>query len=61
MQARMTSTSNDTVNLPLEIDFHGAAIVREDGVEIPITADMVEKALRDAQGSVGHADDHFST
>jgi hypothetical protein len=36
-----------------EINFYGAAIVNEDGIEIPITAEMVERALMHPYGSVG--------
>ena len=40
-----------------EINFYGAAIVDDDGVEIPITEEMVEQALSHPQGSVGFAAD----
>lgn len=36
-----------------EINFYGAAIVNEDGIEVPITEEMVEQALMRACGSVG--------
>lgn len=44
-----------------EINFYGAALVNEDGIEIPITAEMVEKALLQAYGSVGTAGDHHTS
>ncbi|MCV6603721.1 MAG: hypothetical protein OIF34_00335 [Porticoccaceae bacterium] len=32
---------------PSEADFHGAAIVGEDGQEVPITEEMVKSACED--------------
>ncbi|WP_439133694.1 PA1571 family protein [Pseudomaricurvus sp.] len=40
-----------------EINFYGAALVDDEGVEIPITEEMVEQALSHPQGSVGSAGD----
>ncbi|NHO64789.1 hypothetical protein G8770_04455 [Aestuariicella hydrocarbonica] len=39
-----------------DIDFHGAAIVNEDGVEIPITAAMVDDVLMQLRELVDSAD-----
>lgn len=44
---------NPTRTPAREINFYGAAIVNEHGIEIPITAEMVEQALQQAHGSVG--------
>lgn len=40
-----------------EVNFYGAAIVDDDGAEIPITEEMIEQALSHPQGSVGTAAD----
>lgn len=45
--------SNRTFVQSREINFYGAAIVNEDGIEVPITDEMVEQALMRACGSVG--------
>ncbi|MGS2722237.1 PA1571 family protein [Porticoccus sp. GXU_MW_L64] len=37
-------TQKDKLPFPPEADFHGAAIIGEDGKEIPITEEMVESA-----------------
>ena len=38
------STGNEKTTDNLEQDFHGAAIISEDGKELPITEDMVQDA-----------------
>lgn len=43
-----------TEEQPPEVDFHGAAIIDEDGHEIPITEEMIQKAcaeLEEGEGS----------
>lgn len=40
-----------------EINFYGAALISEDGIEIPITEAMIEQALMQAE-CVGAAREH---
>ena len=39
-------------------DFHGAAIIDEDGNEVPITEDMVKKACDKLEEESLHSDKH---
>ena len=38
---------NNSANLVTDRDFHGAAIIDENGNEIPITEDMIQDACRE--------------
>lgn len=42
------------------VDFHGAAIIGEDGREIPITEDMIKDACRKLDPEADDADDDAS-
>lgn len=56
LNRNLPSNSNDASDAQ-EINFYGAAIVDDDGIEIPITAEMVEQALSHPHGSVGTTTD----